>query len=131
MSFAILLLACADDDPVDTGPAPFAVTNVDPDDGGTPTSEISPVQLVLSARPDMSRCNSDTVRIDGVLDDGSVGFNLYVAMDLQGDGNLRLQPAEPYFRGYTYAVTIQGGDSGCTDVDGRAILPFFSTFEVP
>lgn len=130
MLFAALL-ACEDDEPVDTGPPPFSVIGSDPEAGEVASSVVAPVQLILSADPDMDHCTLDTIRIDALRVDGAVAFPVLVALDLQGEGNLKVQPDEPYFRGYTYAVTVRGGDDGCIDVSRRPILPFYSTFEVP
>lgn len=127
----LALWACGDEGPIDTGPPPFEVVGVDPDDGMPADSVVAPVQLILSAIPELSRCNTDTIRVDAVLDDGTVAFNSPFAFDLQSEGNLKLKPDDPYIRGYTYAVTVRGGETGCADLNGRAILPFYSTFEVP
>lgn len=127
---AVTIFACGDESPVDTGPPPFEVVGVDPDEGMPAESVVYPVQLILSAIPELSACNAETIRVDAILDDGTVAFNSPFTFDLQSEGNLKLKPDDPYIRGYTYAVTVRGGETGCTDLNGRAILPFYSTFEV-
>jgi hypothetical protein len=126
-----LLLACGDDEVVDTSPAPFQVVGIDPVDGATMESPIGGVQLILSEDPDLTTCDADTVRIDALTDEGAVAFPVATTFELSGEGNLRVMPVEPYFSTYTYAVTIRGGAAGCLSVSGREILPFHSTFEVP
>lgn len=125
------MCACDDENPADTGLPPFEVVGISPEPGAFAESVVYPVQLILSDIPDLERCNANTIRVDALLADGTVGFNVALTFDLQSEGNLKLKPDDPYFRGYTYAVTIRGGNTGCADVNGRAILPFYSTFEVP
>lgn len=107
------------------------MVSADPAEGETIFSVVAPVQLILSESPDLNACNLNTIRVDALRDDGTVAFPAVVVLDLQSEGNLKVQPDEPYFQGYTYAVTVRGGESGCTDINRNPIQPFYSTFEIP
>jgi ATP-binding cassette subfamily B protein len=61
----------------------------------------------------------------------AVAFTAAMTLDLQGEGNLKVQPVDPWVTGYTFALTLRGGESGCVDIDQRTIQPFHSTFGVP
>lgn len=123
-----ILLACEQEpEPV----ADFAVIGVSPDEGGVAV-EVDPVFLRLSAEPDMDRCNSDSIELNAINDDGSVAFFVPSEVSLQEEeGNLRVAAFDAFLNGWTYAVTVMGGENGCADVDGRPITAFLSTFEVP
>lgn len=123
-----LFLACEE------APEPvpdFAVIGVSPDDGGVAV-EVDPVFLRLNAEPDMDRCNTDTIELNAINDDGSVAFPVPAEVSLQEEeGNIRVAGLDAFLNGWTYAVTVMGGENGCADVDGRPITAFLSTFEVP
>lgn len=125
---ALGLGACAEAPPPEDL---FQVVEVEPADGTTTANAMVFVYLSLSDPPDAERCTPDTVRVDAVRDDGTVAFAAPVELSFSGEKFVKLLPEAPYLGGWTYRVTVQGGDDGCADVDGVPILPFASTFEVP
>lgn len=124
------LLAC-DEGAGDSGPARFYVEYVDPADGTVESVSITNVYLQLSQVPDITRCTTDTIRVDAARDDGTVAFPVPSELSVEGAAFVKLRPLDPDLRGWTYAVSVQGGDQGCVDEFGTPIEPFLSTFEVP
>lgn len=123
------LLACAEE------PAPdphFAVIAVQPEDGAADVVEVTPVFLRFNATPDLERCSSTTVELNAIRADGTVAFPVPAAVSLESEyDNLKVASDDPFLAGWTYAVTVMGGEDGCADVDGRPVTPFLSSFEVP
>lgn len=125
-----LLLACADPGPEEEDL--FEVTSVIPEDGATDATEAQQPELHLSAAADLHHCTEATIRLDGVLADGSVAFPIEVVLEEGSDSSriiLRHEGGLP--RGWSYAITVAGGEDGCSATDGRLIVPFRSTFVVP
>lgn len=125
-----LLLAC--DDAAPEADDAFEVTAVVPADGAEDAVEAQQPELHLSAEADLKQCSADTIRLDGVLADGSVAFPVELTIEEGGDSSrllLRHEGGLP--RGWAYAITVQSGEDGCLDLDGRQIVPFQSTFVVP
>jgi hypothetical protein len=108
----------------------FHVDSVTPEDLSTGLPESVAPFLVLSDRADMDACAPAT-RLDAIRNDGTVAFN--IAFDMTDDGSgkrLTLTPVETLPRGWTYAITIRGGDEGCVDMENRGIEAFQSRFGV-
>lgn len=126
----LLLLAC--DDPSGGEEASFEVTSVVPEDGATDATEAQQPELLFNAAIDGRSCNEETIRLDGVLADGSVAFPIEIYVE-EGEDSRRalLRHTGGLPRGWSYAITVAGGESGCTDLDHREIVPFLSTFVVP
>ena len=130
MVLAFGLVAC-DDESLDSGPARFYVESVDPADGTVESVTVANVYLQLSQIPDITRCTTDTIRVDAARDDGTVAFRVPSELSVEGAAFVKLRPLDPDLRGWTYAVSVQGGAEGCVDEFGTSIEPFLSTFEVP
>ncbi len=124
-----MFVACGDDG--GDGDARFYVERVEPEDGSTSVTALVFVYLYLNATPDPERCTTDTLRVDAVRADGTVAFEVPSTVTFAGQGFTKLLPDAPYLRGWTYRVSVRGGEDGCADQDGVAIEPFVSTFEVP
>ncbi len=130
VSALVLLFACGngDDFVPDEG---FRVASVIPADGAVDAVEVVVPELRVVGEADPARCDARTVRLDALLDDGSVDFAVDIAVDVSEDGGkLRLLHNDPLPVGWTYVVTARGGDNGCADLAGDDILPFRSTFTV-
>lgn len=127
-SLLLLFAACAEDLPAEDI---FWVEEVEPADGTISANAMVFVYLSLSDPPDVSRCTTDTLRVDAVREDGTVAFDVPVTLEWSGEKFAKLLPVDPYLGGWAYRVTAQGGEDGCADVDGVPIEPFASTFEVP
>ncbi len=109
----------------------FRVASVNPVDGAADAVEVVVPELRVVGEADPDRCDAQTVRVDALLDDGSVDFPVDIAVEVSDDGGkLRLVHSAPFPVGWTYAVTARGGDEGCADLGGDDILPFRSTFTV-
>lgn len=128
---AVLALACSGDDE-ETGTDQFRVIGVVPADGAVDALSVQIPELRFSASADPATCDTDAVRLDAVRDDGTVAFAVPVTLVPVDQGaKLQLDHADPMPGGWRYAITVRTGAAGCTDVDGREIVPFASTFEVP
>ena len=124
------LLACGDESSPRTDEG-FRVMAVAPADGEPAALEMAVPELRLSAAADEERCDGESVRLDALEDDSVVAFPVGVAVDVSEDGRkLRLVHPEPLPSGWTYALSVRGGDDGCADANGEAIVPFRSTFTV-
>jgi hypothetical protein len=125
-----LLLACAQDPkPVDLG---FVVVGVSPADGADDVVEAHVPELRFSDDIDEDACDADAVRLDGLGDDGTVAFTPdTVLTPVSGTTKVQFVHDVPFPRGWTYAITVRGGEHGCLDADGNEITPFTSTFSVP
>jgi hypothetical protein len=125
------MLACAEPDPdVETG---FAIVGVSPEDGAADVVEAHIPELRFSDPADPDTCTAETLRLDGIVDDGAVAFSVPVEI-VPLDGGLRVQltHADPLPRGWSYALSARAGDDdGCLDVDGNVLRPFASSFAVP
>lgn len=126
----LALLAC-EPEGADTAVAPFYVESVSPAEGEVVDTNIAVVLLQLSEAPDLSRCTTDTIRVDAVRDDGSVAHTVPIALSLSGQALVKAAPQEPFTFGWTYAVTAQGGSDGCQAESGTPLTSILSTFEVP
>lgn len=124
-----VLVACAPEG--DSGEPRFYVLDVEPADASVANVELAAVQLRFNEAPDLARCTATTVRVDAQRDDGTLAFPVAAELTLTGAAVLRLRPVEPYLHGWTYAVTVRGGDTGCASASGIPAEPFVSTFEVP
>ena len=125
----IWILACADPPVVGAG---FSVASVSPEDGATDVVEAHLPELRFSDAIDPETCGDETVRLDGVHDDLSVAFRVEGELILVDEGaKVQFRHDNPLPRGWRYAITVRGGDDGCSSAAGDAIHPFDSTFEVP
>ncbi len=125
----VALLACEEEP---EAPPHFAVIGVQPEDGAADVVEVTPVFLRFNATPDTERCTADFIEINAIRADGTVAFAAPAEVSRDGEyDNLKVASVEPFMAGWAYAVTVQGGEDGCADVDGRPVTPFLSTFEVP
>ncbi len=127
-ALTLTLLACAE--PADEEDR-FWVEEVDPEDGGQMLIAVSPVLVRFSGSLDLERCTADTMRLDAIRENGSVAFNVPISFDATADGFVRFMHTAPLPSGWTYAVTVRGGEAGCADEAGIALEPFYSVFEVP
>jgi hypothetical protein len=124
----VALLACADDPEAEDR---FWVREVDPPDGGQLLIAVSPVLVRFSGPLDLERCTSDTMRLDAIRDDGTVAFPIPLTFEATADGFVRFIHDGPLPAGWVYAITLRGGETGCTDENGTPLDPFLSLFEVP
>ena len=125
----IWLLACAGPPPVGAG---FSVAAVSPEDGATDVVEAHIPEVRFSEAIDPDTCDAETVRLDGVHDDLSVAFPVESEIILVDQGaKVQFRHDNPLPRGWRYAITVRGGDDGCSSTTGETIHPFGSTFEVP
>ena len=129
LAIPLWLLAC--EESADTGRGRFYVESVEPEDGSLEAVAVSNVYLQLSAAPDITRCTTETLRVDAVRGDGTLAFPVPSELSVEGEAFVKLHPLNPDLRGWTYVVSVQGGEEGCADEGGTPIEPFFSTFEVP
>ena len=127
----LLLVAACDNPPVDTArDRGFHVVSVTPEDLSTGLPESIAPFLVFSDRADLDACAAAT-RLDGIQSDGTVAFPVEIEMSDDGSGKrFTLTPADNLPRGWTYAITIRGGDEGCVDTENRGIEAFQSRFGV-
>lgn len=126
----LLLLACT---PAPDLPAEgFHVVGVSPDDGATDVVEAHIPEFRFSDPIDPERCDTTTLRLDGIHDDGRVGFSVDVIVASLDEGHrVQLTHEDPMPTGWTYALSARAGDDdGCQSVDGDPLAPFASTFTV-
>lgn len=131
MTLLPLLLACADDAPVDVDEG-FRVIGVVPEDGAVDAVEVQVPELRFSEAADMEACTADTIRLDAVHEDMTVAFGVDVALTSVDMGaKIQLVHDDAFLPGCTYAITVRGGDEGCASTKGDAIRDFASRFTVP
>lgn len=126
------VLACAEEAPVAPPETGFRVIGVVPDDGAADVIPDAIPELRFSEPTVETTCNADTVRLDGLAEDGSVAFPVDAALIVVDRGSkLQLDPDEALLPGWSYALTVQGGADGCTNAAGDPIEPFGARFWVP
>lgn len=126
-----LLAACADDAPVDVDEG-FRVIGVVPEDGAIDAVEVQIPELRFSEAADMEACTADVVRLDAVHDDMTVAFGVDVALTSVDMGaKIQLEHDDPFLTGWTYAITVRGGEDGCANTKGDVVRDFASLFTVP
>lgn len=127
----LALAGCAEDTPIEVDPG-FHVIGVVPEDGATDVIDAQIPELRFSDPASEETCTVDTVRLDGVHDDGSVAFPIEVTLTAIDRGSkLQLAHDLALLPGWTYVLTVQGGADGCTDTQGNPIQAFASRFSVP
>jgi len=113
----------------DTG---FHVAVVDPADGSQEVVDAISPELGLNASASEQTCTTDTVSLVSSTPGSTVTGNIAYTLNFLDDGRkIQIDPEDPLLRGYWYQITVRSGVVGCTDQDGRVILPFASSFFVP
>ncbi|MCP4919451.1 MAG: Ig-like domain-containing protein [Proteobacteria bacterium] len=130
LGLAGLLVGCASaGQHEDTG---FHVVSSLPADGADDVVESQTPELRLSSAADSEACTGDSVGLVALTDEGGVGYELDVEVDLLDNGNkLSLAHDEHFASGTRYAFVVRTGSSGCVDVEGRPLRPFAASFDVP
>jgi hypothetical protein len=111
----------------------FSIAGVVPEDGSTDVVEAAIPELRFDRPIDATTCTPDTLRIDGILDDGTVAFTMPLAVESLDSGyRVQLETDDPFPGGWTYAISARADDDGaCYSLDGIVLEPFASTFAVP
>lgn len=111
----------------------FSIAGVVPEDGTGDVVEAAIPELRFDRPIDETTCTPDTLRIDGVLDDGSVAFPVPLTIEPRDSGyRVQLVADEPFPHGWTYAISARANDdAACFSLDGIVLEPFASTFAVP
>lgn len=130
----LLLLACARDVVVDTG-FDFQVLEATPVEGATGTQVEQPT-LLFNLPADPTTCVPGVLRLDALTrdaagDDHTVDFTVELGLSWIAEDNVQLVHASPLPRGWLYAVTVRGGEDGCTSADGALMAGYYGTFTVP
>lgn len=125
-----LMLACADE-PVDIDEG-FRVIGVVPEDGAADAVEAQVPELRFSELADEATCGPEALRLDAIHEDWTVAFPVEVSLTAVDRGaKIQFTHTLPLEAGWTYAVTVRGGEEGCTDTHGTPVRPFASSFTVP
>lgn len=118
-------------DPVkgDTG---FHVTGSVPSDDDMEVVESIHPELRFNATPSEASCNEETLLLARSNRDWVItGTVPYALTWIDGGRKVQFEPDEVLPNGSWYTLTVRSGNGGCTDVDGRTILPFAVQFFVP
>lgn len=130
----LLLVGCGGSDPVDTG-YDFFVTAFTPETGATVTQVEVPT-LTFNLPADPTTCTTDTIRLDALTRDTTtadltVDFPVELSLSWPTEDQVQLVHADLLPRGWTYAVTVRGGEAGCLSTEGVVGGGFQTSFTIP
>jgi len=130
-----VLFACAQVPDTGDGP-PFTVVGSSPADGADDVIEAVVPEVRFSAAASEDTCNSQTIRLDAIDDEGLVLAPIETTLSFSSGGEkIQIAHAMALHHGFTYAITVSSGatttDEGCTSIAGDSVTPFFSSFTVP
>lgn len=131
----MLLVACAKPEAVDSG-YDFSVVSGTPADGATDATQMEFPTLTFSAPADPTTCAPGVIRLDAITrdpasGDATVDFEVDITVGWTAEDTAQIGHTAPLPRGWTYAVTVRGGEGGCLSSAGSPMAGFFSTFAVP